>query len=148
MSPAGRRHDPIQNNRFRVEIDGIQQACFREVIMPEVKIGTIEYREGIDPTQIRKLSGLTTYGNIVLKWGITDSKELYVWLEIVRQVGAPGNRKNMSIVLVDEEGNDRVRWDISEAWPVRYKISDLNAQTNEVTIEMIEITFEGFDRVS
>ena len=148
MSPTAKRNDPIQSFRFRVEIDGIVHAGFREVIMPAVEIDTIEYREGADPTQIRKLSGLTKYGNIVLKWGITDSMELYKWLESVTQSGASENRKNMAIILIDEQGNDRMRLEIIEAWPVRYRIADLNAQNSEVAIEMIEITFEHFTRVS
>ena len=148
MSPTAGRNDPIQNFRFRVEIDGITQAGFSEVIMPEAEIEPIEYREGTEPTHVRKLSGLTKYGNVVLKWGITDSRELYDWFTSVTDSGASENRKNMSIILVDEQGNDRMRWNIEKAWPIRYGIADLNAQTNEVAIEMIEITFEQFIRVS
>ena len=54
----------------------------------------------------------------------------------------------MSIVLIDEEGNESMRWNFMEAWPVRYKISDLNAMTNEVLFEIIEITFERFSKES
>lgn len=142
------RNDPIQNFRFRVEIDGITQAGFNEVVMPDATIDVIEYREGTDQTYVRKLSGLTKYSNIILKWGITDSMELYDWVKSVMDSGTSGNRKSMSIVLIDEEGNDRMRWNFMETWPVRYKISDLNSQTNEVVFEIIEITFERFSRVS
>lgn len=148
MCPTSRGNNQIQNFRFRVEIDGITQAGFSEVIMPEAEIEPIEYREGIEPTHVRKLSGLTKYGNVVLKWGITDSMELYDWFLSVTDSGASENCKNMSIILVDEQGDDRMRWNIEKAWPIRYSITDLNAQTNEVEIEMIEITFERFFRVS
>jgi phage tail-like protein len=147
MSPAGHRYDPIQNFRFRVEIDGIGQAGFNEVNMPEVEIETIEYREGIDPTRVRKLSGLTKYANVVLKWGVTDSMDLYNWFSSVEQRGAAGNRMNMVIILVDEEGNDKMRWEITRAWPIRYTVSDLNAQTSQVAIEELEMAFERFYRV-
>ncbi|MCZ6703109.1 MAG: phage tail protein [Ignavibacteria bacterium] len=142
------RNDPIQNFRFRVEIDGITQAGFSEVIMPDATIDVIEYREGSEQTHVRKLSGLTKFSNIILKWGITDSMDLYDWVKSVMDSGASGNRKNMSIVLIDEEGNDRMRWNFMEAWPVRYKISDLNAMTNQVVFEIIEITFERFSKES
>lgn len=142
------RKDPIQNFRYRVEIDGITQSGFDEVIMPDTTIDVIEYREGHEITFVRKLSGLPKCSNVILKWGITDSMDLYNWVKSVIDNGASGVRKNMSIILVERAGNDRMRWNFMEAWPVRYKISDLNAQTNEVTFEIIEITFEGFSRVS
>lgn len=142
------RNDPIQNFRFRVEIDGITQAGFSEVIMPDATIDVIEYREGSEQTHVRKLSGLTKFSNIILKWGITNSMDLYNWVKSVMDSGASGNRKNMSILLIDEEGNESMRWNFMEAWPVRYKISDLNAMTNEVLFEIIEITFERFSKES
>jgi phage tail-like protein len=148
MSPTGGKNNTIQNFRFRVEIDGIIQAGFSEVIMPDVKVETIEYREGTEPTHFRKLSGLTKYGNIVLKWGITDNMELYNWLESVKNNGASGNRKNMAIILADDQGNNRIKWNIIQAWPVNYRITNLNAQTSEIAIEMIEVAFIDFIRAS
>ena len=51
----------------------------REVMIGETTNEAIDYREGTDPTHVRKLPGLTKYGNITLKWGVTDSTELYEW---------------------------------------------------------------------
>jgi phage tail-like protein len=148
MSPTGERNNTIQNFRFRVEIDGIIQSGFSEVIMPDVKVETIEYREGTEPTHFRKLSGLTKYGNIILKWGITDNMEFYNWIESVKNNGASGNRKNMTIILADDQGINRMRWNIIQAWPVNYRITNLNAQTSEIAIEMIEVAFIDFIRAS
>ena len=67
------RNDPLRNFRFRLEIDSITQAGFSEVAIGETTTEPIDYREGTDPTHVRKLSGLTKYGNITLKWGVTDS---------------------------------------------------------------------------
>lgn len=142
------RQDPIQNFRYLVEIDKITNAGFCEVIMPSAVTETITYREGADPSHVRKLNGLTVYGNILLKRGITANKELYDWFKAVMDSGAPGNRRSMSIQLTDEEGNEKARWNIFEAWPVSYKVSDLNAQANEVAVEILEITFESFTRES
>ncbi|MBI5025187.1 MAG: phage tail protein [Nitrospirae bacterium] len=146
--PVGTRKDPYINFMFMVEIDGIAQAGFSECIIGDTTIDSIEYREGNEPTTVRKLSGLTKYGNIILKWGITDSMDLYNWIKKVIESGAEGERKNMSIIIMDEAGNGKVRWDIVNAWPVRYKPSDLKAKGNEVSIETIEIAHEGLIRVS
>ncbi len=146
--PTGQRIDPYRNFRFRVEIDGIQTAAFSEATIPDSTTDSVDYREGTDVPVQRKLSGLTKYGNITLKKGLTDSMELYEWRKQVEQSGAAKARKNMSLILIDEEGNDKARWDIVEAWPTKYDPSDFSAKGNEVVIETFEVVHEGITRVS
>ncbi len=143
---TGTRNDPYRNFRFRVEIDGIQTASFSEATIPDSSTDAVDYREGTDPTYQRKLSGLTKYGNITLKKGLTDSMELYEWRKLVEQSGAIKARKNISLILIDEEGNDKSRWDIIEAWPTKYDPSDFSAKSNEVVIESLELVHEGIKR--
>jgi len=146
--PAGKRTDPYRNCRFRVEIDGIQIAGFSEATIPDSTTDPVEYREGTDTTTMKKLSGLTKYGNITLKKGLTDSMDLYNWRKQVEQLGAIGARKTISLILIDEEGNDKARWNIIEAWPTKYDPSDFSAKGSEVVIESLEIVHEGVSRVS
>jgi len=77
------RQDPYRQFRFRVEIDGINQAGFSDCTFAETTTDSVEYREGDEPPVLRKLSCLTKYGNITLKWGITDSMDLYKWRQQV-----------------------------------------------------------------
>lgn len=142
------RTDPYRNFRFKVELDGIKTAAFSEATVPDSSTDAVDYREGTDPTHQRKLSGLTKYGNITLKKGITDNLDLYDWRKSVEQTGAKGARKNMSLILIDEEGNDKARWNVVEAWPTKYDPSDFSAKGNEVLIETLEIVHEGITRVS
>lgn len=143
---TGMRNDPYGNYNFMVEIDGITQAGFREVVMPDASVQVIEYREGNEPTKVRKLAGLTSYGNVILKWGCTDSHELYDWWKTSEQ-GKP-DRKNMSIILLDRERNEVKRWNVLQAWPIWYSIGDLEAEGDEVLIETLELTHEGFELVT
>lgn len=142
------RNDPLRNFRFRVEIDQITQGYFSEVNVGDSSTDPIDYREGIDPTHVRKLSGLTKYGNITLKWGVTDSVELYEWHKAVVAAGALDNRKNVKIVVIDEAGTDKASFLVSEAWPTKYDPSDLNAKGNEVFIELLELVNEGIERTA
>lgn len=144
---TGTRIDPYRGFRFRVEIDGIQTASFSEATIPDSTTDVVEYREGSDETTMRKIPGLTKYGNLTLKKGLTDSMELYEWRKKVVQLGATKARKNISIILVDEEGKDKARWDISDAWPIKYAPSALSAKGNEIMIEQVEIVNEGILRV-
>jgi phage tail-like protein len=144
--PTGDRKDPLRNFRFRLEIDGIQQAGFSEATVPDTSTDVIEYREGTEITTPRKLPGLTKYGNLTLKWGTTDSMDLYNW----RKQIIDGNiqRKNIAVTLIDEGGNDKARYEFTNAWPSKYDPADLNATGNAVAIETLEIVHEGMVRKS
>ncbi len=142
------RNDPFRNFRFRVEIDGITQAGFNECSFGDSTTEMVEYREGTDQPHSRKLSGQTKYGNVTLKWGLTDSTELYDWFRTVVDVGALDNRKNLAITMVDEAGNDKSRWELEECWPTKYDPTDFNAKGNDVAIETLEIVTESYRRVS
>jgi len=139
------RNDPYRQFRFRIEIGDIKVG-FSECTFADTTTEPIEYREGKDAPVFRKLSGLTKYGNITLKWGITDSMDLYEWRKQVIEKGAEGARKNMSIILMDEAGADKARWEVVEAWPSKYDPTDFSAKGNEVAIETLEIVHEGFTR--
>jgi phage tail-like protein len=140
------RHDPLRNFRFRLEIDGIQAAGFTEAAIAPTTTETIDYREGTDP-QVRKLSGLTKYGTVTLKRGVTASLELSHWHQQIVSGQIATNRKQVVIVVQDEAGTDVARYVVSEAWPVKYDPGDLNAKGNEVFIEALELVNEGVERV-
>jgi phage tail-like protein len=142
------RQDPLNNCRFRVEIDGIQTVSFSEVAIGATTTEVIGYREGTEPTHVRKLPGITKYGNVTLKRGVTTSMDLYNWYKQIEQGQISGNRKKVVIVVADDTGADKVRFVISEAWPVKYAGTELNANGNEVFIETLELVNEGIERVS
>lgn len=142
--PQASRQDPLESYSFLVEIDSLQAAGFSEVYGLEVSTDVIEYREGSDGT-VRKLPGLRKYANIVLKRGITQSRELYDWF----RSSAEGrlDRRSMKISLLDREGNIVVIWVVHDAWVTRYEGPTLHAGKNEIAIETIEIVHEGFERI-
>jgi phage tail-like protein len=141
------RKDPLRNFRFRLEIEGIQQANFSEATIGETTTDAIDYREGTDPSHVRKLDGLTKFGNVTLKWGITESTELQDWHQAIVNGQIQKNRKQVALIVLDETGADKARFVISEAWPMKYHPSALNGKGNEVMIELVELVNEGIERV-
>jgi phage tail-like protein len=144
------RIDPLRNFRYRLEIDSITQAGFSEVAIAETTIEAVDYREGTDPPHARKLSGLTKYGNITLKWGLTSggaALDLYKWHSDISAGQIKDKRKKVVIVIQDEAGVDAARFVVSEAWPIKYDPSDLSGKGNEVLIELLELANEGIERV-
>lgn len=140
------RRDPYRNFRFRIEIEGIQQAGFSDVSGYDASIDVVEYREGNQVTTVSKLPGLTKYGNITLKWGVTDSMDLYDWMNSCIQ--GTVSRKTVTIIALDEEGSDVATWQVIEAWPTKYSAPDFKGTGNEVAIESLELAHEGMVRTA
>ena len=136
--------DPYRNFNFLVEIDGITQAGFMDCTGFGADNAPIEYREGGENTTVRKLPGLTKYPNIQLKWGLTDSRDLYDWFREIVQ--GKVDRKNGSIILRDLDGTERVRWNFVRGWPTKWDGPDFNAKGTDVAIETLDIAHEGIER--
>jgi phage tail-like protein len=135
---------PYRGFNFIVEIDGIGEAQFAEVLVPDAEIAVVEYREGGDKTSAtRKLPGRVRYGNIVLRRGITADLSLYQWFRAV--ANGDFQPRNVAIVLLDAERQPVRRWLARDAWPTKYDGPGLNAKNNEVAIETMELAVEAID---
>ena len=130
---------------YEVTIDGKTVGCFSEVSAPDICSDPIEYREGnFAVNTVGKQPGLVKYGNITLKWGLTDSRELYNWMKEVE--GGTINRKTVVISLLDDAHAEVARWTVVSAWPTKYTAPDFNATGNEVAVETLELAHEGVTR--
>ncbi len=142
------KRSPYRQFRYQVEIDGRTQGGFNECSLLDSTTDPVEYSEGNETPGFRKLADLKKYGSITLKRGIAASTDLYVWRQQIIHSGAGIARKNISIILIDEGGEEIARWDIVLAWPTKCAASSFDAKDNEVAIETLEIAHEGFKRVS
>jgi phage tail-like protein len=131
--------------QFLVEIDGIIGARFQEAGGVDVTVEVIEYREGGDRTFVRKLPGMTKHGNLTLKRGFTSDQALWDWFKATLD-GNEKIRRNLSIVQLDMVGTEVMRWNLFNAFPVKYTAQAFNAKTNELAIESVEIAYERLDR--
>lgn len=143
--PTGDRKDPFHVYNFKVELDGIARAGFRECSGLDSSQDPITYREGTDPLTDRKLPGLVKYSAISLKWGMTDDAELWAWRK--KAIDGKYERKNGSIILLDQTGAEKARWNFINGWPSKWTGPSFNATGNEVAIETLEIAHEGLARV-
>jgi phage tail-like protein len=141
---TAQRVDPYRSFRFLVEIDGIVQGGFSECSGFGSNVEVIEYREGGDSGTVRKLPGKASYPDITLKWGVTDSSELYQW----HRAALNGQilRKNGSIILLDDQNQEKVRWNFFNAWPSKYDGPDFNAKGNDIAIDSLTVSCERVER--
>lgn len=143
MPPVKPPHqpDPYASYQFYVEWNGIIHAGFRECMGLNATQTATEYREGTDPPTKRKIPGLVNYGNVTLKRGITSNSELWKWRENLMKGNA--ERREISIVLLDHTGTEKIRWNLTSCWPVTWSGADLNATSEELAIETLELAHEG-----
>jgi phage tail-like protein len=145
MATADRK-DPYRAFNFKLEIDGITRAGFRECAGLDAGTDPVDYREGNEKGNIaRKLTGLNKHSNITLKYGVTDDHSLWDWRKTV--IEGKAQRKNGSIILVDEAGDkEAVRWNFINAWATKWTGPSFNATANDVAIETLEIVHEGLTK--
>ena len=141
MAETSSRNDPYSAFNFLVEIDGVTVAGFSECSGLSNETDAIEYREGKEDITVRKLPGLVKYSNITLKRGFTQSKELWQWRKQV--LDGKTQRRSGTVTLLDEARKPALRWNFREGWPRKLDGPTLNAKTNEVAIETLEIVHEG-----
>lgn len=139
MPPAARL-DPYQNFRFLVEIDGITAAGFHSVDGIESIISVIDYREGNEVGTSRKLPGLRTSPNLVLRRGLSQELDLWNWHQTV--IDGNTDRRNGRIVILNEKRVEVLSIQFRNAWPCRWSIFWLDAQGNDTLFEEVELAIE------
>ena len=139
---TGERTDPYRSYNFRVEIDGISVGAFSECSGLTAEGDSVDYREGTDlRPNVRKLVGLRKYTNITLKRGYTQNREFWNWYANIRNGIA--DRRNLSIILMDEQHRDVLRWNVEDAWINKIEGPSPKASGNEIALESIELIHEG-----
>lgn len=140
--PTGTRVDPFRNFNFRLEIDGLTVGSFRECSGLAADGNSVEYREGTDiPRSVRKMPGLVSYPNVTLKRGQTTNPELWNWYRNI--VNGITDRRHGSVILMDEQRKDVMRWSLENMWIKKIEAPSFNATANEVAVESVELVHEG-----
>ena len=149
------RFDPYKNFKFRVKWEGRYVAGVSSVSSLRRTTESITYRSGSEPSISRKLPGRTSYAPITLKRGVTHDTEFEDWANRVWRLGAglgsevslASFRKDIVIELLNEAGQVVKAYLVYRCWPSVYQaISNLDANSGEVAIEMLVLEHEGWER--
>lgn len=133
---------------FRVEIEGITSAGFSEVSGLSSTTEVVEFRSGSDPEAVRKVPGETRYADIVLT-ASPDNPALDALAAWHRQiVDGTLERRNGTVIVLDRDGTEVIRYNFTEAWPSGWKMSTLAGKgtDTEVLVEEVTLTVEGIFR--
>ncbi|MGK7926385.1 MAG: phage tail protein [Spirulina sp.] len=133
---------PLPVFHFTVDWGG-ERVGFSEVSGLTQEVQAIEYREGSYPEySALKMPGIPKYSNVTLKRGVIGSdKDFFKWLNTVKMNKV--ERRDLTINLLNEEGQPVMTWQVLRAFPVKVEGPQLKATGNEVAIESIELANEG-----
>lgn len=136
------RIDPYRAYNFVLEIDGVPKGAFSEVGGLTAEGDSVDYREGTDvQPNVRKLVAMRKYSNITLKRGYTADKSLWQWYTNI--FNGVADRRNVTIVLMNERREPVLRWNAENAWINKIEGPALKASSNDVAMESLELVHEG-----
>ncbi|MFD2163340.1 phage tail protein [Paradesertivirga mongoliensis] len=142
---AGGYYPPV-GFHFKVEFVGIgndNDIRFQSVAGLTVEYDTESFKEGGENRFEHKLPLRTKYPDLSLKRGmLTDSKVIKWCLDALQ------NREfkpaQINVILLNEEHQPLKTWNVYNAWPKKWSVSDLNAQDNSIVIETLELSYNYF----
>ena len=145
---AGQEKDPLVSAFFTIDFGGKVAGAFRECTGLGSENEVVEYKASGDKGKfvMKKIPGRMKWNNITLKRGITSDLDMWKWRKLVEDGKINEARKNGAIVMYDQTMNVLARWDFVRAWPSKLNGPAANASNNEVGIEELEITHEGYER--
>ena len=141
---------PPVSFHFKVEFTGIstQEADiqFQSVAGLSVDIETEEFAEGGENRFKHKFPVRTKFPNLVLKRGMVTDSKLIDWCRDAIE-SFQFQPIDLTVKLLNEEHEPLVTWNVVHAYPVKWNVSDLNAEENKIAIETIELAYNYFTLV-
>src|ERR1051325_2411058 len=101
------------------------------------------YNEGGENRFVHRLPGRTKYSDLVLKRGMTLVSGITAWcVDAIENFNYQPT--NMLISLLNEDHLPVSSWYIANAIPIKYDITGLNAEQNQIVIESMTLRYEYY----
>ena len=135
---------PLVKFHFQVEWGGTKIG-FTEVSGLDVETEVVEYRDGSSPEYAKiKMPGMQKFSNITLKRGTFHSdNEYFKWWNTVKLNTI--ERRDITISLLNEEHEPLMTWNVVHAYPLKWSVSEFNAEKSLIAIETIELAYNYFN---
>src|SRR5262245_59636777 len=135
----GENGSPICAGEF-AECDGIEMTIEPKTI-----------REGGNNSQPLHFVGPVSYGQLVLKRGMTTDFGLWEWFEAVQRTDGHGIRASGQIAIqsadnVPDSRTDLVVFSLTGCLPLKLKSPALNAKDGLIAIEEMQVAYETLTR--
>ncbi len=147
------RFDPYKSFKFKVKWDGRYVAGINKVSALKRTTDVVTYREGGDPSSVRKSPGQTKYDPVTLERGVTHDKDFEQWANKVWNYGSnievslKDFRKDVIIEVYNEAGQVVIAYKLYRCWVSEFQaLPGLDASGNAVAIQTLKLENEGWER--
>lgn len=125
-------------------LEGIDSQ-FQSVSGLSAEIETEEYIEGGENRFKHQLPTRTKYNNLILRRGMIQNSELIEWCK-KSIVNLDFQLKDLIVTLNGgkESSAPLMVWKVIGAYPVKWEISEFNAEENKLAIETVELKYKYF----
>ncbi len=152
-APAAGGYYPPVGFHFIVKFKGVgndNDVRFQSVSGLNVEFDTESFKEGGENRYEHKLPVRAKYPDLSLKRGmLVDSKLIQWFLGILQNRDFKNNKPvEIDISLLNEQHQPLKTWNVKNAWPKKWSISDFNAGENAVVIETLDLSYSYFTLVS
>ena len=142
---------------FKVEFTGVsgmnkqEEQRFQDVSGLSFEIETETFVEGGENRFEYKLPKRIKYPNLVLKRGLLTNSALIKWMgdatsTFFNVAVYDFKPSDVLISLLNESGDPVAVWQVIQAYPVKWNVSNFNANSNTIAIETIEFAYQYFER--
>lgn len=130
--------------RFRVTIDGYGSlGNWTRCDGLSIEYDVEEYREGGVNDFVHHIPGRARYGKVTLtRYLDSQSGTVAAWLSSVQ---TSLKRQTAQIAVLDPAGETVTQWNLTGAFPVKWTGPRLEAGSNDVAIEQLELVHNGFE---
>jgi len=143
------REDPLVGFNFGFEVPNLQiTSYFTEVsgIGSENEVSEMKAVNDKGVEIVLKVPGRLKWGDITLKRGITTEMDIWKWRKMIEDGKVQDARQNGSVIMYDQEGIEKVRWNFENGWPSKVTGPAVKSDDNAFGIEEMTIVHEYITR--
>jgi len=137
---------------FGIEVNGGDlhtAGLFYNVSTPTASITPPDWKAWNDQNKPENYSAAvqTSWQPVTIGRGLDDSMAMYKWFDDCTKTGATDdNLKDVTITHYDAENNAISVWVLEKAFPTNYQASAGSAQSGEVMVESITLSYKAARR--
>jgi phage tail-like protein len=146
---------PLPGFYFKVTMgdsSDLNDAAFQEVSGISVEMDTRSQGEGGQNNYAHNLPEPPKYEKLKLRRGVMLRNSAFRnWCQTCLinnyDFNQPLQLYDVAVTLLTPDGTPAVRWTFHDCYPVKWGVSDLNSQKNEILVESVDLVFTYFDEM-
>ncbi len=135
------------NFAVEIKVEGVAEhicdAAFAECDGLEMTMDVKTIREGGNNGKQIRLTGAINYGSLTLKRGMTETFDLWKWVELIQT--NPETRADAHVIIFSPDKQVKAKFHLSRCVPVKLKAPPLNARDGGMAIEELQLAYESLE---